>query len=260
MINTLMPLQRAIGWSPARTITGVFFLGMLCVAFTRLQTLSDRSIADSVVATQAARPAEGHEPIEQVQNTRASESLDVSLNTLEALGTAAHVSLSNIRPDESNKALILTTIARYEAQVSFLQSLFKRYPSSMGSFMDSTGEFSTNLSVTNYEYGCTDFDSTPGCQVAPLKRYFPYMSRMTETAKDLTGKVLPSEESTTVYDCDNTPVKCFGNATKVTIKTTGTDGGVYTKETVSDFYNDEANWMLGKLLRSKVTSTIPATP
>ena len=54
----------------------------------------------------------------------------MSLNTLEALGTAAHVSLSSIRPDESNKALILTTIARYEAQVSFLQSLFKRYPSS----------------------------------------------------------------------------------------------------------------------------------
>ena len=130
----------------------------------------------------------------------------------------------------------------------------------MGSFMDSTGEFSTNLSVTNYEYGCTDFDSTPGCQVAPLKRYFTYMSRMTETAKDLAGKVLPSKESTMVYDCDNTPVKCFGNATKVTIKTTGTDGGVYAKETVSDFSNDETNWMLGKLLRSKVTSTIPATP
>lgn len=116
-----------------------------------------------------------------------------------------------------------------------------------------------NLSVTNYSYGCYDFDQTVGCQVAPGKRYFVYQTMMVETAKDLAGKVLPGKRTETVYDCASAPVKCFGNATKVTITTLnpdGTDSG-YAKVTESEFFNDEANWRLGKVLRSKVTSVTP---
>jgi Salmonella virulence plasmid 65kDa B protein/FG-GAP-like repeat len=117
-----------------------------------------------------------------------------------------------------------------------------------------------NLSQTTYEYGCYDFDDTAGCQVAPGKRYFPYLSKMVETAKDLNGKALPGKRTETTYkECSVPPFKCFGNATQVKITTLnpdGTDSG-YVKTTDSEFANDETNWILGRLLRSKVTSTTP---
>jgi hypothetical protein len=116
-----------------------------------------------------------------------------------------------------------------------------------------------NLSQTTYEYGCYDFDQTVGCQVAPSKRYFVYQTKMLETAKDLAGKALPGKRTETVYDCASAPVKCFGNATKVTITTLNPDGTAsgYSKVTDSEYFNDETNWRLGKVLRSKVTSVTP---
>jgi FG-GAP-like repeat/Salmonella virulence plasmid 65kDa B protein len=117
-----------------------------------------------------------------------------------------------------------------------------------------------NLSQTTYEYGCYDFDGTAGCQVGAGKRYFPYLSKMVETAKDPSGKALPGKRTETTYkECSVPPFKCFGNATQVKITTLnpdGTDSG-YVKTTDSEFYNDETNWILGRLLRSKVTSTTP---
>lgn len=116
-----------------------------------------------------------------------------------------------------------------------------------------------NLSQTSYRYGCYDFDQTLDCQASPGKRYFVYQNEMEETAKDLKGTALPGKRTETVYDCANAPVRCFGNAIKVTIKTLDASGNPtgHVKETVSDFYNDETSWRLGKLLRSKVISTAP---
>jgi len=117
----------------------------------------------------------------------------------------------------------------------------------------------SNLGVTTYTYDCTDFDSTPGCQSAPGKRYFPFLTRMEEKSWDLNGVALPTTRTDTVYDCGNASTVCFGNALDLTVSTLNPDGSPsgYSKRTQSQFYNDTNNWILGRLLRSSVIHTSP---
>lgn len=117
----------------------------------------------------------------------------------------------------------------------------------------------SNLGVTTYTYDCTDFDSTPGCQSAPGKRYFPFVTRVEEKSWDLNGVALPITRTDTVYDCGNASTVCFGNALDLTVSTLNPDGSPsgYSKRTQSQFYNDTNNWILGRLLRSSVTHTAP---
>ena len=117
----------------------------------------------------------------------------------------------------------------------------------------------SNLGVTTYTYDCTDFDSTPGCQSAPGKRYFPFVTRVEEKSWDLNGAALPITRTDTVYDCGNASTACFGNALDLTVSTLNPDGSPsgYSKRTQSQFYNDTNNWILGRLLRSSVIHTSP---
>ena len=117
----------------------------------------------------------------------------------------------------------------------------------------------SNLGVTTYTYDCTDFDSTPGCQNAPGKRYFPFVTRVEEKSWDLNGVALPITRTDTVYDCGNASTVCFGNALDLTVSTLNPDGSPsgYSKRTQSQFYNDTNNWILGRLLRSSVIHAAP---
>jgi hypothetical protein len=72
------------------------------------------------------------------------------------------------------------------------------------------------------------------------------LNQSVETSNDLNGAVLPTVTTTTSYDA-------YGNATGITVST----GDSYSKATTNTFTNDTANWFLGRLTRSQVTSTTP---
>jgi hypothetical protein len=106
---------------------------------------------------------------------------------------------------------------------------------------------STVLLQSGNEYGCKDFVLASGCVPAPGKRYFPYVSQSAERAKDLNGADFPMVSTMTQYDGS-------GNATTVT--TNAADG--FTKVTTNTYADpDTTNWILGRLLRTTVQSTIP---
>jgi hypothetical protein len=103
------------------------------------------------------------------------------------------------------------------------------------------GVYLQNVAST---YGCTDFVSASGCQVAPGRRYFPFVSQQVQTGADLNGAALPSVSTSTTYDA-------FGNPTSIVVSTS--DG--YGK-TLTNTY-DTANWPPGRPTRSTVQSTSP---
>jgi len=105
------------------------------------------------------------------------------------------------------------------------------------------------LSQTTYTYGCMDFvsASTSDCIVAPNRRYYNYVNLNLEQNWDLNGVAFPSTTTTNQFDS-------YGNATQVTVTTS--DG--YSKTTANTYTNDTTNWLLGRLTRATVTSTIPA--
>lgn len=109
------------------------------------------------------------------------------------------------------------------------------------------------LNSTTSTYGCEDFDATSGCQVAPGKRYFPYLSQAAEASWDLNGTAMPTVTTTQSVDCASTPTTCYGNVTQITVST----GDGYSKTTTNTYTNDPANWILGRLVRAVVTSSTP---
>jgi hypothetical protein len=83
--------------------------------------------------------------------------------------------------------------------------------------------------------------------VGPI--YAPYrirLSQSVESRSDLDGSAIPTVTSTYQYDE-------FGNATQVSVA--NSDG--YSKTTNSTYTNDRANWLLGRLTASTVTSQAP---
>ncbi|NOU26013.1 MAG: VCBS repeat-containing protein [Methylotenera sp.] len=87
---------------------------------------------------------------------------------------------------------------------------------------------------------------------------FPYLSQSVERNFELNAPVnaAPINSTVTTNQYDG-----FGNATQITV--TSGDGevnamtNVYTKTTTNTYSNDSTNWLLGRLLRSTVTSTTP---
>jgi hypothetical protein len=82
-------------------------------------------------------------------------------------------------------------------------------------------------------------------------RRYPYLTQSLEESWELTtnggqGAALPAV--TTAYQYDT-----FGNATQVGVST----GDGHGKTTLNTYSNDTANWLLGRLTRSEVTSTTP---
>jgi hypothetical protein len=102
------------------------------------------------------------------------------------------------------------------------------------------------LSQATNTYSCTNPATGAACTVAVGNRYFPYLSQSLETGNDLNGGALPTVTTTTQYDS-------YGNATSVAVNT----GDGYSKTTSSIYVNDTANWLLGRLRSTTVTSTAP---
>lgn len=75
---------------------------------------------------------------------------------------------------------------------------------------------------------------------------FPYVSQTQELNYGLDGSLVTS--TTTGYQYDD-----YGNATQVSV--TSQDG--FVKTTANLYANDVTNWLLGRLLRSSVTTTAP---
>ncbi|MEQ1622936.1 MAG: VCBS repeat-containing protein, partial [Methylococcales bacterium] len=87
---------------------------------------------------------------------------------------------------------------------------------------------------------------------------FPYLTQSVERNFELNAPVnaAPINSTVTTNQYDG-----FGNATQITV--TSGDGevnamtNVYSKTTTNVYSNDSTNWLLGRLLRSTVTSTTP---
>lgn len=118
------------------------------------------------------------------------------------------------------------------------------------------------LSCSGYSYSCLNtangsacaIDSNPANNLG--KYYFPYVNQSVENQYELNHNatscddtsVPPVTSTTTSYQYDN-----YGNATQITVNSN--DGHV--KTTTNSYNNDATNWLLGRLLRSTVTSTSP---
>jgi hypothetical protein len=109
-----------------------------------------------------------------------------------------------------------------------------------------------NLGQSTNTYTCTDFVSASGCVIGAGKRYFVSSNQTDQKRWDLNGTTLPITRTTQSFDP-------YGNATAVTVSTLNADGSAsgYSKSTVSTYANDTTNWILGRLLKSTVTSTTP---
>ena len=84
------------------------------------------------------------------------------------------------------------------------------------------------------------------------------LTQTVEQSWDLNGAALPRTKTNTAYDA-------YGNATQITVATD--DGYTPTgpvspygnvKTTTNTYTNDTANWLLGRLTRATVTSTLPS--
>jgi hypothetical protein len=77
-------------------------------------------------------------------------------------------------------------------------------------------------------------------------RQFPYVSQTVESSYELDGSLVSTATTSNQYDA-------YGNVTQISV--TSNDG--YTKTTTNSYLNDTTNWLLGRLLRSTVTSVSP---
>jgi hypothetical protein len=94
------------------------------------------------------------------------------------------------------------------------------------------------LNRSTNSYSATDLGGT---------RRYPFLTQSLEESWELTGTALPAV--TTSYQYDS-----YGNATQVGVST----GDGHSKTTSNTYSNDAANWLLGRLTRSEVTSTTPS--
>jgi protein involved in ribonucleotide reduction len=93
------------------------------------------------------------------------------------------------------------------------------------------------LNRSTNSYSATDLGGT---------RRYPYLTQSLEESWELSGTALPAVTTTYQYDA-------WGNATQVGVST----GDGHAKTTSNTYSNDAANWLLGRLTRSEVTSTTP---
>ena len=103
------------------------------------------------------------------------------------------------------------------------------------------------VSSSSSSFGCTNPATGSTCTIAAGNRYFPFVSQSVSSGYDLNGAVLPTVSTTTVYDA-------YGNPTSILAST----GDGYSKTTANTYAApDTANWFLGRLIRSTVTSVTP---
>jgi hypothetical protein len=105
------------------------------------------------------------------------------------------------------------------------------------------GTQTLNQTTNGYQFSNVSGAATVGAGKAPYKAS---MSQSVAQGVDLDGTALPSSTSTYQYDA-------YNNTTQVSVATS--DG--YSKTTNNTYTNDTANWFLGRLTASTVTSQAP---
>jgi len=98
----------------------------------------------------------------------------------------------------------------------------------------------TNTWTSNPAYNALPYTYTSG------KYHRADLTSLVESSNDVNGAAFPTVTTTTAYDA-------YGNAQNITVST----GDGYSKSTANTYTNDTANWFLGRLTRSTVTSTTP---
>lgn len=111
-----------------------------------------------------------------------------------------------------------------------------------------------NLSLTNTVYGCTLLEVGSTCPVAPGNRYFVYPADGSVRSWDLDGTALPGSAFA------NRNPDSFGNIRESSSYILNPDGQQnvdYRKLVINTYYNDEPNWIIGRLVKSVVQTTGP---
>jgi hypothetical protein len=103
---------------------------------------------------------------------------------------------------------------------------------------------STNTLVNASVLSYANAPKTEGSAISQ----FPYLTQSVEQNFELNGNLINTTTKTNQYDG-------YGNATQIVVNS----GDGYSKTTTNVYYNDTSNgnWLLGRLLRSTVTSTAP---
>ena len=105
------------------------------------------------------------------------------------------------------------------------------------------GSVALNQVTNTYQHA----NASGGITVAPGNApYRVFLTQSVASSADLNGSALPSTTSTYQYDT-------AGNATAITVS--ASDG--HTKTTTNTYNNDTTNWLLGRLTRASVKSTLP---
>jgi hypothetical protein len=103
---------------------------------------------------------------------------------------------------------------------------------------------STNTLVNASVLSYANAPKTEGSAISQ----FPWLTQSVEQSFELSGNLINTTTKTNQYDG-------YGNATQIVVNS----GDGYSKTTTNVYYNDTSNgnWLLGRLLRSTVTSTAP---
>ena len=130
-----------------------------------------------------------------------------------------------------DNALQITTTTDYEQTWPYIGGVARVETSHSGSL----------LSRTTNTYGAAGFGGS---------HHFTYLANRLEETWELNGTALPTRTLSNQYDCAISTTNCYGNLDQSTVSTS--DG--YSATTVNTYWNDSANWFVGKLTRSEETS------
>lgn len=95
---------------------------------------------------------------------------------------------------------------------------------------------------------CNIPQTTAACAVALGNRYFPYVAKSLQESWDLNGALFPAITTNTQYGP-------WGDPTSITVLN-GSDGS--SKQILNEYQPADTNkWILGRLIKSTVTSSKP---
>ncbi len=80
---------------------------------------------------------------------------------------------------------------------------------------------------------------------------FPYASQVIKQDFELDGTLISTATTDSIMDSTGSP-------TSITVTTVG-GGETFTTQTQNDYFHDETNWLLGRLVCARVTQTLPDT-
>jgi len=192
-------------------------------------------------------------PYQNIQNATYVVSSANSSNGIGGILTANYT-YAGLKADLTGRGLLgfrtldVTNPDNTSAHAEFRQDWpFTGMPSLSQKKVPSGGGSGGVVSSSSSSLGCTNPVTGSACTIVTGNRYFPYVSQNTSSGYDLNGAVFPTVTTTTVYDA-------WGNPTSVVAST----GDGYSKTTTNTYTTpDTANWFLGRLIRSTVTSVTP---